>query len=327
MGRSQSEHAARQLIDAFLLDELDEVSARELAGHVRSCPSCAAELGGTTRLLELLRTLPEPAASRDLDERIITAALADRSQRDARRAAPGGLFGQILRGAMRTTGTLVVTVVAVALIGGAFVFAASQFIAPVFNPKPDGDTARATVSPVATQTVAPTEPTHRAVPTASPSSGVETAPARTPVPVAPTPIVIFITPPPTAAPEPTPVVAPAPTPTPVVVVETPAVTASPDVSASPEVTASPEISASPEPTATPTPEPTATATPEPTPEPSDSPTPTATATPTATPEPTETPTPTPSESGSPKPRRTPPPSAQPGAPTASPDPGTPITSP
>ena len=105
-GPDRPDHAARRLIDAYLLDELDEVGARQLAEHVRGCPECAAELGGTTRLLELLRTMPEPTASPDFDTRILAAVLADRQRREESRSWLANLPRQVFRGAMRTTGTL-----------------------------------------------------------------------------------------------------------------------------------------------------------------------------------------------------------------------------
>jgi anti-sigma factor RsiW len=330
LGRPQSDHAPRRLIDAYLLDELDEPSARRLAEHVRDCPSCAAELGGTTRLIELLRTLPEPQPSADLDARIISAALADRRLRIERRPWYSGLPGQVFRGAMRTTGTVVATVVAVALIGAAFVFAASSFILPV--PTSPDDTARATVPPVATPTFAPTEPVRSAVPTVVPTEGAFLTPA--PVVVSPTirptaapTQAIIPTQAPTARPLPTEVPTASPEAT-----ETPAPTVT---SPEPTVTPEPSATASPEPTPLPTAQPTVT--PEPTPEPTGTPEPSATASPspsaTASPSPTPSPTASPTEqpsaspdpSATPKPRRTPPPSAVPssagGSPSASPEGG------
>ena len=233
-----------------------------LADHVRGCPECAAELGGSTRLLELLRTLPEPVASPDLDTRILAAVFADRQRREERRSWLSNLPRQVFRGAMRTTGTLVVTVVTVALVGGAFVFAASQFIAP-----PPHDTARGTLPPVATPTAAPTETTRTAEPTAGPVSGSQTEPAVTVVPTTrPTaPATPLVTDEPT--PEPTPSASPAPTPSPVAT-EPP--TPSPSPSTEPSVTPSPVIT--PEPTASPAP--TATPSPSATASPSESPSPT-----------------------------------------------------
>ncbi|MBM4408186.1 MAG: hypothetical protein FJ038_06240 [Chloroflexi bacterium] len=232
MGRPQSDHAARRLINAYLLDELDAANARRLAEHVRDCPGCAAELGGTTRLIELLRTLPEPQPSADLDARILSAALADRRLRADRRPWYAGLPRQVFRGAMRTTGTLLATVIAVALIGAAFVFAASTFILPL--PTSPDDTARATFPPVATPTFAPTEPGDSAVPTVVPTSGTPVTPA--PVLVSPTPRPAQV-----ATPAPVPTGTPVPTLPP-----TEGPTASPVIIATPEATVSPEPSATPE---------------------------------------------------------------------------------
>ena len=168
---------ARRLIDAYLLDNLDEQGARTLAEHVRACPECAAELGSaSTRLIELLRTLPEPPASPDLDQRIYAAVIADRERR-VQGNLLGGLARQIVRGAMRTTGTVVVTIVGVALIGGAFVFAASQFIAA-----PPAEHPRATLTAVVPPTSAPTESTRSAFPSSPPVTETPTRPAPTVVP-------------------------------------------------------------------------------------------------------------------------------------------------
>ncbi len=244
--------AARPLIEAYLLDELGEADGRRLAGHRRDCPACSAELGGATRLVGLLAALPTPAPAPDLDERIILAAIADRRRRHAHRSWLADLRVQVLRGAMRTTGTLVVTVVTVALLGGAFVFAASQFVAqlPAF-------TSRATIAPEVTPTLAPT-PELTAVPTATPRPGTPT-----PAGVAATPTT-----------EPTPVPTPEPTPAP-----TPAATPAPTQVATPEPT--PEPTASPAPTPSPTPSPTEKL--RRTPPPSASPAPSESAAPSATP--------------------------------------------
>ena len=336
LGRPQSDHAARRLIDAYLLDELDEANARRLAEHVRDCPSCAAELGGTTRLIELLRTLPEPQPSADLDARIISAALADRRLRIERRPWYSGLPRQVFRGAMRTTGTLVATVVAVALIGGAFVFAASSFILPLPPSSPEYGACYSPARGDADVRADRASSQRRAHGGAhlgdlvdagascgladesanrSPDAGAHRNRAPTAPPL-PTEV-------PTASPEPA---------------ETPAL-----------AVASPEPTITPEPSATATPEPSATATPEPTPEPDGtadghagadarthghpeptataSPTPSATASPSPTPSPTASPTEDPSASPdpstTPKPRRTPPPSAAPpaagGSPSATPE--------
>lgn len=246
--------AARRLIDAYLLDELAEADGRRLAGHLRDCPACSAELGGSTRLIGLLAALPTPAPAPDLDERVILAAIADRRRRHAHRSWLADLRVQVLRGAMRTTGTLVVTVVTVALLGGAFVFAASQFVAqlPAF-------TSRATIAPEVTPTLAPT-PEQTAVPTATPRPGT------------PTPAGVVATPRTEPTPAPTPEPTPAPSPT-------PAPTPAPTQAATPEPT--PEPTASPEPTPTPVP----TEKPRRTPPPSASPSPSDSAAPSATPTP------------------------------------------
>jgi anti-sigma factor RsiW len=221
--------AARPLIDAYLVDELSDADGARLAAHLRTCAACSAELGGATRVIGLLAALPEPEPSPGLDERIIVNAIADRRRRHEHRLWLADLPVLIFRGAARTTGTLVVTVVAVALLGGAFVFAAAGFIAQTAqNLPPDG-----TVAPVVTSTPAATRAGTTA-PTASPVTGT------------PTPVVIFVTPPPTetpATPAPTPTLEPTPEPTP-----------APTQVATPEPTAEP--TASPEPTPSPTPSPT-----------------------------------------------------------------------
>lgn len=306
---------ARQLIDAYLLDDLDEAGAQQLAEHVRDCPGCAAELGGSTRLLELLRTMPQPAPSADIDERIIAAAIADRAIRVAQVPIAAGLMRQIFRGAMRTTGTVVLTIVSVALIGGAFVFAASQFISP-----PPHEAARATLPVVASPTAPPTESTHSVVPDGTPT-GEPRTPAPTVVPGTPT---TGSTLGPTNTPEPVLTSAPTPVPTsaPTIVV---AAQPTPRPTTSPEPTVSVEPTASPEPTAAPTNTP---APPTETPRPTPQPTPSATAAPAPTPTaaPSATPSPTPVESGTPLPRRTPPPTPDPGTPTPGPT-GQPSSSP
>ncbi|HYN49020.1 MAG TPA: zf-HC2 domain-containing protein [Candidatus Nanopelagicales bacterium] len=257
VGREPLEHAqARRLIDAFLLDDLAGPDAARLAAHVKGCPACAAELGGTTRLLALLGSLPTPPPAPDLDERILVAALRDRARRHEHRSWLATLWTQVLRGAVRTTSTLVVTIVAVALLGGTLVLAAGFITQAAFAPPP-----RATVHPDMTPTHAPT--------LVSPTVPATPLPAVTAAP----------TPAPTTGPEVTPQPTPAPT-------ETPAVTAQP--TAAPTETPAPTI------TPAPTPSPSATA--EPTPEPSPTPVPTEkprrTPPPSASPSPTPTPAPT-----------------------------------
>jgi hypothetical protein len=209
---------ARELIDAFLLDELEPTDAARLAAHVKGCPSCAAEIGGSTRVLGLLGALPTPRAMPDLDERILLAAIEDRRRRHERRSWLSDLRTQVIRGAMRTTGTLIVTVVTVALLGLAGVFAASQFVShiPAFQPA-----ARATLTPVPTFTLTPETAVPTAVPatptaTPRPSSGASATPTAEPT-AKPTPsptTEVSASPSPTEEPSPTPTSTAEPTPTP-----------------------------------------------------------------------------------------------------------------
>ena len=228
---------AGALIDAFLLDELEPADAARLAAHVKGCAACTAEIGGSTRVLGLLGALPTPRPSAELDERILLAAFEDRRRRGAQRSWLSDLRSQVIRGAMRTTGTLIVTILTVALLGGAFVFAASQVVAqlPVFAP-----IARATLAPAATPSLpaastAPTAAPGTASPSAHPSPGAPATPA--PEPSA------------TAVPSPEPSASPAASPSPSV---------EPSASPSPSVEPSPSPSAQPTPTPTPTPSPTPT---------------------------------------------------------------------
>jgi anti-sigma factor RsiW len=236
---------ARVLIDAFLLDELGPANAARLAVHVKSCAACTAEIGGSTRVLGLLGSLPAPRPTADLDERILLAALGDRARRHDHRSWLAQLRIQVLRGAMRTTGTLVVTILSVALLGGAFVFAASQFVTqlPVFTGQ------RATIAPVATPTTSVP-----AAQTAEPS--IVATPRPSPV-VSTTPVPVIATDQATAEPAITPeppVTTPEPTPEPTISVE-------------------PSPSAAAEPTPTPPPTPTPTEKPHRTPAPSAEPPP------------------------------------------------------
>ncbi len=267
VGREPLEHAqARRLIDAFLVDDLAGPDAARLAAHVKGCPACAAELGGTTRLLALLGSLPTPPPAPDLDERILTAALRDRDRRHEHHSWLAGLWLQIARGAVRTTGTLVVTIVTVALLGGAFVLAAGYITQVALAPAP-----RATVPPDMTPTLAPTlvSPT---VPATLPPA-ITAAP--TPAPTATPEVTAEPTASPTETPTPTPEVTAEPTSTPT---ETPTPTFTPAPTPSPSATAEP----------TPTPSPT----PVPTEKPRRTPPPSATPSPTPTPAPTEAPSPT-----------------------------------
>jgi hypothetical protein len=231
---------ARELIDLFLLDDLLATDAARLAVHVKGCAACAAEIGSSTRVLGLLGSLPIPRATPDLDERILLAALDDRARRRDRYSWLSDLRTQVLRGAMRTTGTLVVTIMTVALLGGAFVFAASQFVVPVFN----GGGGRATLPPVATPTTSvpaaqTAEPSTNSTPRPSSVVSATPAPSATQVPTAePT-----VSPEPSASPSST----PTPTPTP-----EPSLTPTPTVEPSPSATAQPTPTPTPEPTASPT---------------------------------------------------------------------------
>src|SRR5487761_2019288 len=200
--RGPLDHAgARRLIDAFLVDDLLAQEAVRLAAHVKECQACAAEIGGTTRLLALLGSLPTPPPAPDLDERIYAAAVADRARRHDHRSWLSNLKTQVFRGAIRTTSTLMVAIVTVALLGGAAVLAAALLTQPAPPPSP-----RATVAPVMTPTPAPTMVR-------------STAPAETPPAVVTTP-----------APTAKPVATPAPTPVP---------SASPTATATPTATPAP----------------------------------------------------------------------------------------
>jgi hypothetical protein len=248
--RGPLDHAgARRLIDAFLVDDLFEQDVARLAAHVEGCPACAAEIGGTTRLLALLGSLPTPPPAPDLDERIYAAAIADRARRHDHRSWLGDLKRQVFRGALRTTGTLMVAIVTVAFLGGAFVLASAYFTQSAPAPTP-----RVTVAPD--------------MPTPAPTKVSPTAPAETPPAVVATPA-------PTAKSAAT----PAPTPVP---------TAKPAATATPNATPTPSPSATAEPSPTPTPSPTPSPTEKPrrTPPPSASPSPTPTPAPTLAPSPT-----------------------------------------
>ena len=240
MTNPQSGHAldcahARELIDLFLVDDLLAADAARLAAHVKGCAACAAEMGGSTRVLSLLGSLPVPRPTPDFDERILMAAIHDRARRREHRSWLSDLRIQVLRGAMRTTGTLIVTILTVALLGGAFVFAASQIVVPVFN----GTFERATIPPVATPTTS--------VPAAQTAEPSTTATAR------PSPVD-------SATPEATPSLEPTATASPSTSVEP-----SPTPSPTPELSPSPSVEPTPTPTAEPTPTPTPTPTPEPSP--------------------------------------------------------------
>jgi hypothetical protein len=256
---------ARHLIDRYAVDELSTADARALAAHVRTCVPCAAEMAGVTRLVGILTALPDVPATPDMDERILVAAFADRDARHAKRTWWADLRFQLLRGTARTTGTLVATVVAVAILGATFVFAASTFFRLPF-------TGSGTMPPVPTQTAAPADtgvpspsmptvtvaPVESAQPTTEPTPEVTTEPVVTAPPVA----TEEPTPPPT--PEPTPVITPAPTPEP---------TPAPTIQPTPAPTATEQPSPTVSPAESPTPEPSVTEKPRRTPPPSPTPTP------------------------------------------------------
>ena len=266
-GREPLEHAhARRLIDAYLADELAPLDAARLAAHVEACPSCQAELGGATRLLALLGSLPVPPETPDVDERILLAAIRDRDRRHEQRSWLATLPTAIFRGAVRTTGTLVVAIVTVAFLGGAFVLAAGYITQVAFAP----DT-RGTLAPDMTPTPAPTLVQTAAPPTSHPV--VSTQPTEAPTPEQ------------TLEPTPAPTVAPTATPEPTSE-PTPVVSATPEPTPEPSATPEPSPSATAEPTLEPSPTPVPTEKPRRTPPPSASPSPTPTPAPSATPSPT-----------------------------------------
>jgi anti-sigma factor RsiW len=252
--RGPLDHAGvRRLIDAFLVDDLPAQEAARLAAHVEGCPACAAEIGGTTRLLALLGSLPTPPPAPDLDERIYAAAVADRAKRHDQRSWLTSLKTQVFRGAVRTTSTLMVAIVTVALLGGVAVLAAALLTQPVPPTSP-----RVTVVSNMTPTPAPTlvRPT---APVATPPAASKTsAPTAKPV----------VTPQPTPAPSASPAVAAQPS------IAEPSATPSPSPSASAEPSPTPTPSPSPSPTVKPRRTPPPTAVPSPTPAPSEAPSPT-----------------------------------------------------
>jgi hypothetical protein len=228
------EHA-RALIDRFVLDELSTVDARTLADHVRGCVACTAELAGASFLIELLATLPAVAPAPNFEARVLAAAVADRQRRSGEHGL-ASLWRQIWRGAMRTSGTLVVTLVVVALLSAAFVFAASNVVhdlGQVVGLVP------ATPHPAATLLRSPTPPAVAAV---APPTSAPITPSPTPAPTAP--------PTERAAATPTPSLTPAPSP-------------SARVTPPPVVMAAPTAPPSAAPSANPTPAPSASSTPKP----------------------------------------------------------------
>ena len=254
--RAQPDCAAcKPLLDAFLLDELDPASAEDLRAHVARCPACSAELGGLTRLMEELALVPVPAPGADLDERIILAVIADRQRRHEHRSWLRDLRTQVFRGAVRTTSTLAVTVVTVALVGASLVFAASNLLSRDSILGGRG----ATVAPEVTPTLT--------APTSAPSSAAQNgtpkpaATEATPTPV-PAPVAAAATPRPTPRPSPKATPKPTASPTPAVAA-TP--TAAPTATPAPTVTPSPteKPRRTPPPAASPTPAPSTGATPLP----------------------------------------------------------------
>ncbi len=230
---------ALRLIDSFVGDELAPEDARALAAHLRGCPSCTAEMASASRLVELLATLPDVPPTPDFDERVLLAALEDRRHRHEHRNRLADLWTQMVRGAMRTTGTLVLTMVAAAFLIVAFVAAASNLV-PGFAEQvglvPQSTPRHvATTLPTATPTPAPT---------ATPTPNVTPAPTASPHVV-----VVTVTPSPSA----TSSASPPPSPS-----------ASPTATATPAPTESVSPTGTPAPTATPSPTPTPTPTPEPT---------------------------------------------------------------
>ena len=245
--------AAQELIDAFVTESLSPSDAASLAEHVRTCPACAARLGSVTRLTELLASLPAIEPSPGFEERQLAAAITDRVRRHEHRSWLAQLRIQVLRGAMRTTGTLAATIAAVALLGAAFVLAASNLFPGIAQQVLQGHSTprpSAPVTAIGPATAQPT-PTLRVVEsTPSPTPAPPTQPPAThPAPT---------TPPPTVAPSPS----PTPESTPIVAV---APTAEPSASPAASPTPSPSTSSTPKPRRCPPDTPCAVPTPSPTP--------------------------------------------------------------
>jgi len=200
-----------------------------------------------------------PPATSDVDERILLAAIRDRDRRHEHRSWLATLPILVFRGAVRTTGTLVVTVVTVALLGGALVLAAGLLTQQVaFAPGP-----RATLAPDMTPTARADAGPDRHAPDLAPGGHFPADRSAHPEPT-PAPTVA-----PTATPEPTPE-------------PTPVVTATPVPPRGADPDAHRDRGADPEPSPTPVP----TKRPRPTPTPSASPSPTPTPAPSASPSPT-----------------------------------------
>ena len=269
---------ARALVDAFLVDELLPGDSRALSGHLRGCAACSAQLGGATRLMEVLGGLPDVEPTADFDARVIAAALADRERRHAGRIPLAVLFRKALHGAVRTTGTLVITILTMVVLGGALVVGATTLFGgiPLVVQIGGGDTippvatptlAPATLQPTVTMTEPPTAaPTPVVTPTALPESPRPTAPPTPAVTPAPTP-----PPTPTAAPTPAPTPAPTAVPTRPPATEEPTPVPTPSAEPSPTPVPTPVASPTPKPRRTPTPPPTPMPTPAPTEAPSTTP--------------------------------------------------------
>lgn len=230
--------AAHELIDAFVTESLSAADAAALADHVRTCPACAARLGSMTRLAGLLGSLPEIEPSPGFEVRQVAVAIADRARRHEHRSWLAELRIQVFRGAVRTTGTLAATIAVVALLGAAFVLAASNLFPGVVQQVLQG---HSTPHPSAAITAAQPPTASPTPPLVTPSPG-PTLPSATQKPTqapATAPATPALTPSPAAAPSPT------PTPTPVVIVVAP--TAPPSPAASPTPTPSPTPSPTPKP--------------------------------------------------------------------------------
>ena len=229
---------ALRLIDSFVGDELAPEDARSLADHLRGCPSCTAEMASASRMVELLASLPDVPPTPDFDERVLLAALEDRRRRHAHRNWMADLWTQVVRGAMRTTGTLVLTIVVVAVLGGAFVFAAAN-LGPGFAQQV-GFAPRTTPTPAVTAHGTPTPAVVAEAP-ATPSPTPSPTPAPTPSPTQrATPAVT-----PSPTPSPSPSATPTATPAPTIIVASPTVAPSASASASP--TPTPATSPTPKP--------------------------------------------------------------------------------
>jgi hypothetical protein len=266
------------LVDAFVVDELLPRDRRALSEHLHGCAACSAELGGASRLMEALGALPDVEPTADFDARVIAAALADRERRHAGRIPLAVLLRRAFHGAVRTTGTLVITILTMVVLGGALVVGATSLFGgiPLVVHIGGGDTippaatptlVPATLQPTVTITEPPTPgPTPVVTPTALPETPRPTAPPTPAVTPAPTP-----PPTPTAAPTPAPTPVPTPVPTRPPATEEPTPVPTPSAEPSPTPVPTPVASPTPKPRRTPTPPPTPMPTPAPTEAPSTTP--------------------------------------------------------